>query len=384
MKKIYLDHAATTPVHPDVVAAMLPYFSDLYGNPSSAHSWGHEARQAVERARAAVAAALGAHPHEIVFTGSGTESNNAAIKGIAFANRRRGDHLITSAIEHRAVIEPCRFLENNGFTVTYLPVDGSGLVSPAEVRKAITPRTILISIMHANNEIGTMQPVAEIGGIAREAGICFHTDAVQTFGHVPFRVDDLSADLLSVSAHKLYGPKGVGALYIREGMNVEPLLHGGAQEKGRRSSTHNVPGIVGLGRAAEIATAEARAEAARLAALRDRMIREVAERIGGSALNGHPSLRLPGNAHFSFENAEGDLLMHYLDQRGVACSTGSACSAESEGPSPVLLALGLPDHLITGSLRFSLGRSTTEDDIDAVLDMLVDVVKEVRSLSPFR
>lgn len=380
MKKIYLDHAATTPVRPEAVVAMRPFFSELFGNPSSAHSWGREAKDAVEAARATVAAALGAKPSEIVFTSGGTESDNAALKGVAFANRGRDAHLITTAIEHRAVRETCAFLEKSGFSVTVLPVDGKGLVSPEDVLKAITPQTILISVMHANNEIGTLQPVAEIGGIAREAGVYFHTDAVQTFGHLPFTVDGLSADLLSISGHKLYGPKGVGALYVREGTKIEPLLHGGEQEKGRRASTHNVPGIVGFGAAAGSASAEVGAEAARLTLLRDRLIREVTGRISGAALNGHPLLRLPGNAHVSFEKTEGELLLHSLDRRGIALSTGSACSSESEGPSPVLLALGLPDHLVTGSLRFSLGRETTEEEIDTVLDALVEVVEEVRSL----
>ncbi|MEW5744127.1 MAG: cysteine desulfurase NifS [Nitrospirota bacterium] len=384
MKRIYLDCAATTPADPEVVRSMSPYFSGVYGNPSSMHSLGYEARAAVEDARAVVAGALGARPYEIVFTSGGTESDNAAIKGVAFANRSRGNHLIASAVEHHAVLESCAFLEKNGFSVTYLPVDGEGLVAPDDVRKAITSRTVLISVMHANNEIGTMQPVGEIGAIAREAGIYFHTDAVQTFGHLPFTASDLQADLLSVSAHKLYGPKGVGALFIREGTRIGPFMHGGNQEKGRRASTHNVPGIVGFGKAVEIASGGVGEEQQRLTRLRDRLINGVIENIRHARLNGHARLRLPGNAHFSFTNAEGELLLHALDKRGIACSTGSACSAESTGPSHVLLSLGLPHHLVTGSLRFSLCKYTTEEDIDHLLAVLPEVVREVRSLSPFR
>ncbi|MFZ5996052.1 MAG: cysteine desulfurase NifS [Nitrospirota bacterium] len=384
MRKVYLDNAATTPADPDVVRAMLPYFSEIYGNPSSAHSWGFEAREALERARKSVAGFMGARSNEVVFTSGGTESDNAAIKGVAFANRNRGDHIITSSIEHHAVLEPCAFLEKNGFDITYLPVDRYGLVSPDDVKKVITKRTILISVMHANNEIGTIQPIAEIGKIAKENGIIFHTDAVQTFGHMRFDVNELGADLLSVSAHKLYGPKGVGALYIREGTKLSPFMHGGTQERGWRASTHNVPGIVGFGKAVEIASEGLYQEQKEVAVLRDRLMNGVLERIPHSVLNGHPVMRMPGNVNVSFKNAEGELIMTYLDQEGIACSTGSACNAATKGPSHVLLAIGLPHHLITGSLRLTLGKHTTAEDIDYVLGKLEEVVKRVRELSPFR
>ncbi|MEW6117372.1 MAG: cysteine desulfurase NifS [Nitrospirota bacterium] len=384
MRKVYLDNAATTPTDPEVVRAMLPYFSEIYGNPSSAHSWGFEAREAVERARKSVAGFMGARSNEVVFTSGGTESDNAAIKGVAFANRNRGDHIITSSIEHHAVLEPCAFLEKNGFDITYLPVDRYGLVSPDDVKKVITKRTILISVMHANNEIGTIQPIAEIGKIAKENGIIFHTDAVQTFGHMRFDVNELGADLLSVSAHKLYGPKGVGALYIREGTKLSPFMHGGTQERGWRASTHNVPGIVGFGKAVEIASEGLYQEQKEVAVLRDRLMNGILERIPHSVLNGHPAMRMPGNVNVSFKNAEGELIMTYLDQEGIACSTGSACNAATKGPSHVLLAIGLPHHLITGSLRLTLGKHTTAENIDYVLGKLEEVVKRVRELSPFR
>lgn len=384
MRKVYLDNAATTPADPEVVRAMLPYFSEIYGNPSSAHSWGFEAREALERARKSIAGFMGARSNEVVFTSGGTESDNAAIKGVAFANRNRGDHIITSSIEHHAVLEPCAFLEKNGFDITYLPVDRYGLVSPDDVRKVITKRTILISVMHANNEIGTIQPIAEIGKIAKENGIIFHTDAVQTFGHVRFDVNELGADMLSVSAHKLYGPKGVGALYIREGTKLSPFMHGGTQERGWRASTHNVPGIVGFGKAVEIASEGFYLAQKEVAVLRDRLMNGILERIPHSVLNGHPAMRLPGNVNVSFKNAEGELIMTYLDHEGIACSTGSACNSATRGPSHVLLSIGLPHHLITGSLRLTLGKHTTAEDIDYVLGKLEEVVKRVRELSPFR
>ncbi len=288
MKAIYLDYAATTPVDPEVVEAMHPYFRETFGNPSSIHSFGQQARSAVEDAREKVASSLGAKPAEIVFTSGGTESDNFAIKGIAYANRRKGNHIITTAIEHHAVLEPCHFLEREGFEVTFLPVDSHGLVDPQDVAKAITGRTVLVSVMHANNEIGTLQPIAEIGKIVRERGVCFHTDAVQTFGHVPFTVGDLTVDLLSLSAHKLYGPKGIGALYIRQGVRLEPHMHGGEQEGKRRASTHNVPGIVGLAKAVELAEKLMPEETDRITALRDKLIRGLLDRIDRVRLNGHP------------------------------------------------------------------------------------------------
>ena len=355
MDKIYMDYAATTPTDRRVVEAMLPCFGEIYGNPSSLHGFGQEARAVMEGAREKIAAFLGAKPAEIVFTSGGTESDNLAIKGTAWANRKKGDHIITSAIEHHAVLETCRFLEKEGFRVTYLPVDGDGLVDPADVARAITDRTILISIMHANNEIGTIQPIAEIGRIAKGKGICFHTDAVQTFGHLPFTVDELNVDLLSASAHKLCGPKGVGLLYIRKGTRITPLVHGGDQEGGRRASTQNVPGIVGFGKAVELAAATIHEEAARLTSLRDRFIRGIFERLDGIRLNGHPVRRLPNNINLSVESIEGEGMILSLDMMGIACSTGSACSSSSLEPSHCLLAIGLPHELSHGSLRFSLG-----------------------------
>jgi cysteine desulfurase len=377
-----MDYAATTPTDQRVVEAMMPYFGEIYGNPSSLHGFGQEARAAMEEARAKIAAFLGAKPAEIVFTSGGTESDNFAIKGVAWANRKKGDHVITSAIEHHAVLETCRFLEKEGFRVTYLPVDGDGLVDPADVVKAITDRTILISIMHANNEIGTIQPIAEIGRIAKEKGICFHTDAVQTFGHLPFTVDDLNIDLLSASAHKLYGPKGMGLLYIRKGTRITPLVHGGDQENGRRASTQNVPGIVGFGKAVELAAATLQEEVVRLTLLRDRFIQGIFERIDGIRLNGHPARRLPNNINLSVESIEGEGMILSLDMMGIACSTGSACSSSSLEPSHVLLAIGLPHELSHGSLRFSLGMYTKEGDIDAVLEALPQVVGRLRAMSP--
>ena len=382
MNPIYMDYAATTPTDQRVVEAMLPYFGEIYGNPSSLHGFGQEARAAMEGARAKIAAFLGAKPAEIVFTSGGTESDNFAIKGMAWANRKKGDHVITSAIEHHAVLETCRFLEKEGFRVTYLPVDGDGLVDPADVVKAITDRTILISIMHANNEIGTIQPIAEIGRIAKGKGICFHTDAVQTFGHLPFTVDELNIDLLSASAHKLYGPKGMGLLYIRKGTRITPLVHGGDQESGRRASTQNVPGIVGFGKAVELAAATLHEEEVRLTSLRDRFIQGIFERLDGIRLNGHPARRLPNNINLSVESIEGEGMILSLDMMGIACSTGSACSSSSLEPSHCLLAIGLPHELSHGSLRFSLGMYTKEGDIDAVLEALPQVVGRLRAMSP--
>jgi cysteine desulfurase len=381
MKRIYLDHAATTPVDPQVVDAMLPYFSDIFGNPSSPHSFGREAQRALEDARAKIAAAIGAGPEEIVFTSGGTESDNTAVKGVARAAKGRGGHIITSSIEHHAVLEPCHSLEKEGFDVTRINVDGEGLVDPDDVRRAITDRTILISIMHANNEIGTVQPVEEIGRIAREKGIYFHTDAVQTFGHLNIHVDRLNVDLLSASAHKLYGPKGVGFLYVRKGTRIRPLMEGGDQENGRRASTHNVAGIVGLGKSVEIALARMEDENRRLSALRDRLIREILK-MEDVRLNGHPIRRLPNNVNVSISYVEGESLLLNLDMEGIACSTGSACTSSSLEPSHVLKAIGLSHETAHGSLRFSLGRATTEDDIGHVVGVLPSVVEKLRSISP--
>jgi cysteine desulfurase len=381
MNPIYMDYAATTPTDKKVIEAMLPYFGEICGNPSSLHAFGQEAKAAVEGARKRIASFLGAEAAEIVFTGGGTESDNFAIKGVAYANRKRGDHIITSAIEHHAVLETCRFLEQEGFRVTILPVDGDGLVDPAAVAGAITDKTILITMMHANNEIGTVQPIAEIGAMARERGIAFHTDAVQTFGHLPFTADELNCDLISASAHKLYGPKGVGLLYIRRGTRIASFMHGGEQENGRRASTLNVPGIVGFGKAVELAGASLAGEAVRETAMRDRFIRGAFDRLEGMRLNGHPTRRLPNNVNISLTGLEGEGLILSLDMMGVAASTGSACSSSSVEKSHVLAAIGLPKEFTHGSLRFSIGRYTKEGDIDTVLEILPQVVGRLRSLS---
>jgi len=382
-KKIYLDYSATTPVDSIVLEAMLPYFSEIYGNPSSFHSLGQEAKKTVEESRRIIASFIGAEPDEIVFTGGGTESNNFAVKGVAYKNHKKGNHIITSIIEHHAVINTCKFLETQGFEVTYLPVDRTGMVDPDEVRRAINERTILISIMHANNEIGTIEPVTEIGKIARERGVIFHTDAVQTLGHIPVNVDEMYVDLLSASAHKLYGPKGVGFLYIRRGVPITTFIHGGEQENGRRASTHNVPGIVGLGKAVELARNVIHEESTRITSLRNRLIEGIMESIKDTVLNGHPTLRLPGNANIAIKYIEGESILLNLDLEGIACSTGSACSSLTLEPSHVLLALGLGHEMAHGSIRFSLGRYTVEEDIDAVLSVFPGIVRRLRAISPF-
>jgi cysteine desulfurase len=379
MRRIYLDYAATTPTHPDVAKAMRPYLSNTFGNPSSIHSFGQEARVAIEEARDKVASLIGANSDEIVFTSGGTEADNYAIKGIAYANEGKGNHIITSAIEHHAVLETCKFLESRGFKVTYLPVDEYGLVDPQDVKRAITDKTILISVMHANNEVGTIEPIAEISRIAREAGIYFHTDAVQTLGHILSKVNDLGVDLLAMSAHKLGGPKGVGALYIRKGTNIISFMHGGEQEKKRRASTENVPGIVGFGAAAQIAMREMDREEKRLTALRGKLTKGLTERIEHVHLNGHPTRRLPNNINISVDNAEGEAMLLNLNMEGICASTGSACSSNSSEPSHVLLAMGLSHDLARSSIRFSLGRETAEGDIDHVLAVLPAIVIKLRA-----
>jgi len=382
MKRIYLDYAATTPTHPEVVKAMLPYFTDAFGNPSSIHSYGQESKGAIEEARVKVADLIGARDEEIVFTSGGTEADNFAIKGVAYANENKGDHIITSSIEHHAVIETCKFLERRGFRVTYLPVDEYGLVDPNDVKKAITGKTILISVMQASNEVGTVEPIAEIGRIAKEAGIYFHTDAVQTVGHIPVDVNELGVDLLSMSAHKLYGPKGVGALYIRKGTKLIPFMHGGEQERRRRASTENIPGIVGFGKAVELAQQEISEEAERLTYLRDQLINGLLERIDHTRLNGHPIMRLPNNVNVSVDFIEGESMLLNLDLEGICASTGSACSSASLEPSHVLLALGLAHEQAHGSLRFSLGKWSTDEEIERVLDVLPGIVAKLRAMSP--
>ena len=382
MGKIYLDYAATTPTHPEVVKAMLPYFTEAFGNPSSIHSYGQEAKGTIEEARVKVARLISARGEEIVFTSGGTEADNFAIKGVAFANESKGNHIITSSVEHHAVIETCKFLEKRGFRVTYLPVDEYGLVDLDDVRKAITDKTILISVMHANNEMGTIEPITEIDKIAKEAGVYFHTDAVQAVGHIPVDVDELGVDLLSMSAHKLYGPKGVGALYIRKGTKLTPFMHGGEQERRRRASTENVPGIVGFGKAAELAQQEMSEEAERLTCLRDRLVKGLLERIDHTRLNGHPIMRLSNNVNVSVDFVEGESMLLNLDLEGICASTGSACSSSSLEPSHMLLAMGLSHEQAHGSLRFSLGKWTTEEEIERVLDVLPSIVAKLRAMSP--
>lgn len=382
MRRIYLDHAATTPTRPEVVEAMLPYFTDAFGNPSSIYSCGQEARAAIGEARTKVAELIGAQSEEIIFTSGGTEADNCALKGVIYANEHKGNHIITTPIEHHAVLEVCKFLERRGFKITCLPVDTCGLVDPQDVEKAITNKTILISVMHANNEVGTVEPVEEIGRIAREAGVYFHSDAVQTVGHIPVNVDKLKVDLLSISAHKLYGPKGVGALYVRKGTKLVPLMHGGEQEKRRRAGTENVPGIVGLGKAIELAGQEMGKEAERLAYLRDKLIRGLGEKIDHIRLNGHPKKRLPNNVNVSVDFVEGESMILNLDLEGICASTGSACTSSSLEPSHILLALGLPPEQAHSSLRFTLGRENTEADVERVLEVLPGIVAKLRAMSP--
>jgi len=382
MRRIYLDHAATTPTDPEVVKAMLPYFTDAFGNPSSIYSYGQEARGAIEEARTKVAELIGARSEEIIFTSGGTEADNFALKGIAYANEHKGNHIVTTSVEHHAVMEPCKFLERKGFNITYLPVDGYGMVAPQDVKKAITDKTILISVMHANNEVGTIEPIEEIAKIAKEAGAYFHTDAVQTVGHIPANVDELGVDLLSISAHKFYGPKGVGALYVRKGTKLAPFMHGGEQEKRHRAGTENVPAIVGLSKAVELAQEVMSQETEQLTYLRDKLINGLLERIDHIHLNGHPLKRLPNNANVSVDFVEGESMLLNLDLESICVSTGSACSSSSLEPSHVLLALGLPPEQAHCSLRFTLGRGNTEEDIERVLEVLPRVVAKLRAMSP--
>ncbi len=381
-KFIYFDHAATTAVKPEVVQEMLPYFTEKYGNASSIYSIGRESKKAIEEARDRVAQALGAQAKEIFFTGSGTEADNWAIKGVAYANKAKGNHIITTAIEHPAVLHTCQYLESEGFEVTYLPVDSNGLVTAEQVKNAIKPTTILISIMFANNEIGTIQPIPEIGKVAREKGIYFHTDAVQAVGNIAINVVDMNIDLLSMSGHKFYGPKGVGALYIRKGTKIISFMHGGHQERGRRASTENVPAVVGLGKAIELASRNLDAYNAKLIALRDRTIEEVMKRVPFVRLNGDRIKRLPGSVNFSFEFIEGESLLLLLDMKGIAASSGSACTSGSLDPSHVLLAIGLPHEIAHGSLRISFGDENTQEDVDYLLEVLPQIVQRLREMSP--
>lgn len=381
-RTIYLDHAATTFVKPEVLEAMIPYFTEYFGNPSSIYGIARDSKKAIETARVQTAKALGADPDEIYFTSGGSESDNWAIKGVALANRKRGNHIITTQIEHHAVLHTCKFLEKEGFEVTYLPVDQYGLVNPEDLENAITEKTILISVMYANNEIGTIEPVGDLGAIARNHKIYFHTDAVQAIGNIPIDVKSQNIDLLSLSAHKFYGPKGAGALYIRKGVRIENLIHGGGQERKRRAGTENIAGIVGLGKAIELATADIPGHNAAITAMRDRLLKGVLEKIPNARLNGHPEKRLPGNFNVSFEFIEGESMLLWLDDEGICASTGSACTSGSLEPSHVLLATGLPVEISHGSLRLTLGDANKEGDVDIVLDILPKVVQKLRDMSP--
>ena len=382
MDRIYMDNAGTTAVAPEVVKAMIPYFTECYGNASSIHSTGRDARRALEDARKRVAACIGAKPNEIYFTSGGSESDNWAIKGYAYANKSRGNHIITSSIEHHAILHSCEFLKTQGFEITYLPVDEFGRVSPSDVEKAITDKTILISIMAANNEIGTLEPIKEISKIARAHKITFHTDAVQAMGAIPVNVDDLGVDMLFMSTHKFHGPKGVGVLYIRQGVRIENFMHGGAQERGKRATTENVPGIIGLATALERAVRNQPENAVRLTGLRDKLISGILSQIPYTRLNGHPTERLPGNVNVSVQYIEGEGLLLRLDLAGIAASSGSACTSGSLDPSHVLLAIGLPHEIAHGSLRLSLSDVNTEAEVDEVLRVLPNIVKTLRDMSP--
>lgn len=382
MKRVYLDHNATTPTHPEVLEAMLTYFNDSFGNPSSIHQFGQQARKAIDEAREKVANFISAKPEEIVFTSGGTEADNFAIKGVIYANEQNGGHIITSSIEHHAVLNPCEYLEKKGFKVTYLPVDKYGLIDPEETKKAITKETILITIMHANNEVGTIEPIAEIGRIAKERNITLHTDAVQSAGKIPVSVNELHVDLLSLSGHKIYGPKGIGVLYIRKGTRIQPLIQGGHHEKNRRAGTENVPAIVGLGKAIEIAKDTMEKESIRLTNLRNKLCGGIAEKIDHVLLNGHPGKRLPNTLNMSFEFVEGESIILNLDLKGIAVSSGSACTSGSLEPSHVLKAMGVEPAIAQGSIRFSLGKDNTEEDVDYVLEVLPEIIIRLREMSP--
>ena len=378
-----MDYAATTPVDPRVVKAMLPYFSKKFGNTMSLHFFGREAKKALENSRELIAGLINAQPQEIIFTSSATEANNQALKGLAFANRKKGKHIIVSRIEHHCILESVHWLEKIGFEVTYLPVDKYGLVDLGELERAIRKDTILVSIMHANNEIGTIEPIEEIGKICSEHGVYFHTDAAQTYGKIPIDVKKMNIDLLTASSHKMYGPKGAACLFIREGTKIEPLLHGGGHEFGLRSSTVNVASIVGFAEAARICKKLMKREAEKQTKLRDKLIKGVLK-IENSHLNGHPKKRLPNNANFWFAFIEGESLVMQLDLQGIAASTGSACSTESLEPSHVLLAIGLKPWQAHGSLRLSIGRWTTREEVNYVLKVLPQAVEKLRKISPFK
>ena len=382
MKRIYLDHAATTPVDPAVVETMLPFFTEYFGNPSSVYTEGRGVKKSIEAARLQIAKAINADPREIYFTGSGSEADNWAIKGIAMKNQAKGKHIITSTIEHHAVLHTCEYLEKQGFEVTYLQVNEYGLISLDDLRNAIRTDTILVTIMFANNEIGTVEPIKEIGEIVKEKGIIFHTDAVQALGNIPVDVKDLNVDLLSISAHKIYGPKGIGALFIRKGVPIDNLIHGGAQERKKRAGTENTAEIVAFGKAAEMASEHLEENAAHMKELRDLLIKGVMDNIPQVRLNGHPEKRLPGNANFCFDYIEGESILLSLDIIGIAGSSGSACTSGSLDPSHVLLAIGLPAGVAHGSLRLTIGKHTTVEDINYVVENLIQIIERLRLMSP--
>lgn len=381
-RSVYMDHAATTPVLPQALEAMLPYFSEKFGNPSSIYGVAREGRQALDEARETVAGILGAKTTEIIFTSGGSEGDNAALKGAAFASKSKGNHIVTSSIEHHAVLHTCHFLEKFGFEITYLPVDAYGLVDPDEVGRAITDKTILVSIMMGNNEVGTVQPIAEIGKILKGKNITFHTDAVQAAGALPLDVNELGVHLLTLAAHKFYGPKGVGILYLKRATPFLPQQQGGGQERNRRAGTENVPGIVGMATALKLAVENMEANNRRAVQLRDRMVDGVLSRVPKARLNGHPTQRLPNNANFSFEYVEGESILLNLDMLGVAASSGSACTSASLEPSHVLMAMGIPVEIAHGSLRLTLGLSNTEEDVDYVVSILPGIVERLRAMSP--
>jgi cysteine desulfurase len=379
-RRVYLDHNASTPVHPEVMAEMLPYFGDIFGNPSSVHGFGRAAREAVDTARERIAGFLGVTPEEIVFTSGGTESDNFGVKGLAWA-RGRG-HIITSQIEHHAVLRTCQTLENQGFEVTYMPVDEYGLVDPDDVKRAIRPDTVAISIMHANSEVGTIEPVAAIGALARAHGVPFHVDAVQTFGKIPVDPQASGIDVMSFSAHKIYGPKGIAATYIRKGTRMVAVQHGGEHERRRRAGTENVPGIVGFGKAVELRARDMRAEASRVTALRDRLWEGIRLRVPEVRLNGHPTERLPGTVNVAFRHVESESIVLGLDLKGIAASAGSACTSGNVEPSHVLVAMAVPLDWAMGAVRFSLGHSTTAADIDYVVESVEPIVLKLRRAMP--
>jgi len=382
MRKVYLDHSATTPVHPEVLEAMLPYYKEKFGNPSSIHEYGRVAKTALEEAREKVAKLFNCSPYEIYFTSGGTESDNLAIKGVAFANKKKGKHIITSSVEHHAVLESCKFLKKEGYEITYLPVDRWGLVDPNDLRKNIKDDTILVSIMHVNNETGTIQPIEELVRIAKEKGVYFHTDAVQSAGKIPIDVQELPIDLASISGHKIYGPKGVGAIYIRKGTRIIPLSHGGHHERSRRAGTENIPGIVGLGEAVEMALKDMDKHNKHLKNLTETFFKKLKETVKDIQLNGHPEKRIPSTLNISFKGVEGESIILSLDMKGVAVASGSACTSGSLEPSHVLSAMRIEPAVTQSSIRFSFGTENTPEDADYVIGVLPEIIERLRSMSP--